>query len=82
MPLSPLQNRHLGTSNSSPSISSTVQNTLQNPMLESPSAALLCSLESHPQSEISSLSKVILVLGKARSCMAPNLDCRGNESPV
>ena len=33
--------------------------------------------ESHWQSEISSLSKVILVLGKARSRRAPNLGCRG-----
>ena len=29
------------------------------------------------QSEISSLSKVILILGKARRCKAPNLDCGG-----
>ena len=35
-----LQSRHLGTSHSSPSISSIVQNSLQNPLLESPSAAL------------------------------------------
>ena len=35
------------------------------------------SLESHYWSEISSLSKVILVLGKARSCRAPHLGCRG-----
>ena len=37
--LSPLQSTHLGTSHSSPSISSTVENTLQNPLLEAPSAA-------------------------------------------
>ena len=35
--------------------------------------------ESHWWSEMSSLSKVILVLGKNRS--APNLSCRGIESP-
>ena len=38
--------------------------------------------ESHWQSEISSLSKVILVLGKARSRRVPNLGYRGAESPV
>ena len=32
-------------------------------------------------SEISSLSKVILVLGKAKSHKPPNLGCRGVESP-
>ena len=37
--------------------------------------------ESHWHSEISSLSKVTLVLEKARSCRAPNLGCRGAESP-
>ena len=45
-----------------------------------PSAVLLYFLESHPWAEISSLSKVILVLGKARSLWAPNLGCRGEES--
>ena len=30
---------------------------------------------------LSSLSKVILVLGKARSCRVPNLGCKGPESP-
>ena len=30
---------------------------------------------------VSSFSKVILVLEKARSCRAPNLDCRVAESP-
>ena len=60
--LSPLQSRHLGTS-------------------QSPSAALLYFPKSHWQSEISSLSKVILVLGKARSHRAPSLGCRGAESP-
>ena len=71
--LCPLQSRHLGTSHSSSSISSTVQNTPQNPLLESPSAAPSYFSESDWWSEISSLSKVILVLGKARSLRAPNL---------
>ena len=44
---------------------------------QSPSAAPLYFPESHQWSEISSLSKVILVLGKARSLRAPNLGCRG-----
>ena len=56
-----LQSRHLGTSQFS----------------QSPSAALSYFSESHGQSEISSLSKVILVLGKARSCMVLYLGCRG-----
>ena len=75
--LSPLQSRCLGTSHSFPSISSTVQNTLQNPLLESPSATPFYFPESHWWSEISSLLKVILVLRKARSHRAPNLGCRG-----
>ena len=37
--------------------------------------------ESHQQSEISSFSKVILDLGKARSHKVPNLGYRGAESP-
>ena len=37
--------------------------------------------ESHRQSEISSFSKVISVLGKARSFRVPNLGCWGVESP-
>ena len=37
--------------------------------------------ESHRQSEISSLWKVILVLGKASSRLAPCLGYRGTESP-
>ena len=36
--------------------------------------------ESHRRSEISSFSKVILVLGKVRSLRAPNLGCRGPAS--
>ena len=48
---------------------------------QSPSAAPLHFPECHQRSEISSLSKVILVLGKARSHRAPNLGCRGTESP-
>ena len=79
--LSPLQSCHLGTSHSSPSVPSIVQNTLKNPLLKSPSAVSLYFPESHEWSEISSLSKVILVLGKARSHRAPNLCCRGAESP-
>ena len=46
-----------------------------------PSAALLYFPESHQWSEISASSKVILVLGKASSCRAPNLGCKGAESP-
>ena len=42
-----------------------------------PSAALSYFPESHWQSEIPSLSKVILVLGKAKNCRAPYLGCRG-----
>ena len=37
--------------------------------------------KSHRWSEISSPSKMILVLGKARSLRAPNLGFRGTESP-
>ena len=65
---------------SSPSISSTVQNTLKNPLLE-PSAVPSSLPEFHWRFEISSLSKVVLVLGKARNCRMPNLGCRGAESP-
>ena len=46
---------------------------------QSPSVALLYLPESHQWSEISSLSKVILVLGKARSHLEPNLGCSGAE---
>ena len=42
-----------------------------------PSAALSYFPKSYQRSEISSLSKVILILGKARSCRVPNLYCRG-----
>ena len=62
---SPLQSRYLGTSQFS----------------QSPSAALLYFPESHRWSEISSLSKVTLAFGKARSCRSPNLVCRVAESP-
>ena len=55
--------------------------TLQNPLLESPSAAPLYFPEFHQWSEISSLSKLTLVLGITRSHKAPNLGCRGAESP-
>ena len=40
------------------------------------SAVSLYFPEFHPWSEISSLSRVILVLGKARSCRAQNLGCK------
>ena len=64
--LGPLQSRHLGTSHGSP-----------NPH----QLTLSYFPESHRWSEISSLSKAILVLGKARSYRAPNMGCRGAESP-
>ena len=48
---------------------------------QSPSAAPSYFPESHWWSEMSSLSKVILVLGKSRNCGVPNLGCRGSESP-
>ena len=79
--LSPLQSSHLGTSHPPPSVSSTVQNTLQSLLLESLSGAPSYFLESHRWSEISSLSKVILVLGKAKSHRVPNLGWRGAELP-
>ena len=47
---------------------------------QSPSAAQSYFPESHQWSEISSLSKVILVWGKARSHRVPNLGGRGAES--
>ena len=79
--LSTPQHRYLGTSHSSPSVSSTVQNSMQNPVLELPSAVPSYFPKSYQWSEISSLSKVNLVLGKARSHRAPNLGCTGAESP-
>ena len=42
---------------------------------------LPCFPKSHQWTEIPSLSEVILVLENARSCRAPNLGCRGAESP-
>ena len=48
---------------------------------QSPSAALFYFLESHLWPKISSLSRVIVVLGKSRSHRAPNLGYRGAESP-
>ena len=48
---------------------------------QSPSASLLYFPKSHRWSETSPLSKVTLVLGKARSHRAPNLGCRRAESP-
>ena len=65
--LSPLQSRHLGASHSFPNCR----------QLPHPSYIP----ESHQRSEISSLSKVILVWGKGRSHRAPNLGCTGAESP-
>ena len=65
--LSSPRSRYFGTLQGSPSVSSTVQNTVQNSLLESPSVAPSYFLESHQQCKISSFSKVILVLGKARS---------------
>ena len=74
--LSPLQNGHLGTSHCCLSPSSTVQNTAKS-FVGIASAALLYFPEAGRLSEISSLSKVFLVLGKARSCKTSNLCCRG-----
>ena len=48
---------------------------------QSPSALPSYFPEFHRWSEISSHSKVILVLGKARGRSEPNLSCRGAESP-
>ena len=79
--LSPLQTRYTGTSNSSPGITSTIQNTLQNPLMEAPSASASYFPEYHGWSAISSLSEMILVWGKARSHRTPNLGCRWAESP-
>ena len=65
--LSPLQSKHLRTSHSSP-------NGHQLPPSHFP--------ESHWRSEISSLSKVTLILGKAGSHRVPYLGWRVAESPV
>ena len=62
---SPLQRTYLGTSQFS----------------QSPLAAPSYFPESHQWSEISFFSKVILVLGKAKSHRASNLGYRGAESP-
>ena len=67
----PIQSRHLGTSHGSPNPCSP----------NSHQAAQSYFPESHGWSEISSLSKVILVLGKTRSHRVPNLACRGTQSP-
>ena len=48
---------------------------------QSPSAAALYFPESHWLPQISSLSKVILIMGKARTCRVPNLGYSGAESP-
>ena len=49
---------------------------------QSPSAALSYFSEFHWWSGISSLSKVVLVLGKSRSCRAPNLSSKGAEASL
>ena len=49
--------------------------------LSQPSAARSYFPESYWWPQLSSLSKLVLVLGKARSDRAPNLGCRGAESP-
>ena len=64
--LSTFQSRHLRASVFPASLP--LFNTLQNPLLESPSAAPLYFPESHQWFEISSLSKVNLVFQRARSC--------------
>ena len=63
--LSLLQSRHLGPHTFS----------------QLPSAALLYFSESHQQFEISSISKVVLFWGKARSHRAPLLGYRDAQSP-
>ena len=50
-------------------------------VLPPPSAATSYFPESHQWSEISFFSKMILVLGKARSHMVSNLGCGGAEEP-
>ena len=55
--------------------------TLQNSLLESLSATPLYFPESYWRSEISFLSKVILVLGKNRNRRMPNWGYREAESP-
>ena len=64
--LSPFQSRHLGTSHSSPNCP------------QQPHCIILNLIR---QSEIFSLSKMILILVKARSFRVPNLGCRGAEPP-
>ena len=64
--LSPLQSRHLGTFTQ---------------FSQLPSVASSYFPEYHRWSEISCLLKMILVLGKARSCQVPNLGCSRAESP-
>ena len=51
------------------------------PSSQWPPAAPSYFPESHQWSEISFLSKVILIWGKARSCWTPSLGWRGAESP-
>ena len=63
--LSPPQCRHLGTSHGSPNTHQLPHHIFLN---------LINGLKSLP-------FQVIVVFGKARSCKAPNLGCRGVESP-
>ena len=78
--LSPLQISTLGLHPVLPT-SLPLFKTLQNSVLKFPSAVLWYFPESHWWSEISSFSKLILVLGKARRHRVPNLGSRGSESP-
>ena len=64
--LSPLQNRHHGTSHSSPNCHRQTCHTFLN---------LIDGLKSLP------LSKVILVLGKDKNCRVPNMGFGAAESP-
>lgn len=77
MMLNPLQSRTLRTSVNPASLP--LFKTLQNPLLELPLTAPSYFPESHQRSEISSLSKVILVLRKARSHRVPIAGCRRAE---
>ena len=75
--LSSLQSWHPGTSHWLSQHLFHCSKHSANPLLESPSAIQSYFPESHQWSEITSLSKVILVLGKVRNHRAPNLGCRG-----
>ena len=73
-------NWHLGNLHSSPGISSTLKHCVKSYVGMAISYPVHFP-ESQGQSEISSLSKVILVMGQARSFRAPNLGCSRAESP-